>query len=540
MNPHTPDEKVRHEQTEHYPETQSDYAEEEISLKPIIRILWSYRKRMEIAFGAVVAVLIIVVLCGFLFVPNEKVASITFRLVFEGVDKGKYPNGTAFSTAEIIATPVLSEVYANNKLATYFSSFEDFKNSIFMMEANPDVQLLDYEYQTKLSDTKMTPVERARIEAEYKKKRESLSAPIYSLNFRRQGHAAAVPTVLLDKVMQDILATWAKQADQRKGALKYNIPVYSQNILQKDFIESEDYVIGIDILRAKIVRILSSVDQILTLPGASVVRIGPERISLREVRANLEDIARFKLQPLVGMIRASGLSKNPKLLVTYLENQLFQIKLDRDEEHKKIQVLQDGLRTYMSERGGIPVKGAQGAESASSASRMAPLDTPALIPQFGESFLDRIVTFSQQNSDVKYRQELVDKILAEGIPSATLEKEAAYYEDLIKSVKGFEGNRAHSTNEAAAEQAVKGTVAAIDEVVKALNQIGSIYQELCTQNLNPQTVLYSITSPFISRTERLFTLRTAALYGALTLFLALILVPIGCLIHNYFRTEFKN
>jgi hypothetical protein len=537
MNTHNPGEEARQPQAEHHPETQPYYAEKEVSLRPMFRILWSYRKTIEIALGAIIAVLIIAVLGKYLSQSSERIGGLAFRLVFEGVDRGQYPNGTTFSTAEIISTPVLSEVYANNKLESYFPNFDEFKNSVFMMEANPDVQLLDYEYQTRLADTKLSPVDRVRIEAEYKKKRESLSAPIYSLNFRRQERAAAIPTSLLDKVMQDILATWARQADQRKGALKYNIPVYSRNILQKEFVQGEDYIVAVDILRAKVVRISTSIDQLSSLPGASVIRVGPERISLREVKVNLEDILRFKLQPLVGAIRASGISKDPKFLLPYLENQLFQIKLEREEELSKVKTLQDSLRAYMSERGMLPVQGTQAGGTGARAS--GTLETPALIPQFGESFLDRLVALSTQNTDIKYRQELTDKIITEGLPTATLDKEVMYYEDMIKSFRGLGGGA--SNDKSAAVQAVKERMDdAMAGVLKALDQINAIYQELSTQNLNPQTMLYRVTSPFTSRTLRSFSLRSAALYGALTMFLALILVPIGCLIHNYFRSEVKS
>jgi len=434
---------------------------------------------------------------------------------------------------------VMSEVYANNTLERYFPNFEDYKSSVFMMEANRDVELLDLEYQGRLSETKLTPVDRARIEAEYKKKRESLSVPIYSLNFRREERATTIPTSLLNKMLGDVLSTWARQADQRKGALKYNIPVYSRNILQKEFIEAEDYIVGIDILRAKVVRILSSIDQLVRLPGASVIRVGPEHISLGEVRVNLEDTVRFKLQPLIGMVRTSRLSKDPRLLTIYLENQLFQIKLEREEESKKTKTLQDSLRTYMTERGSIAVQGGQqGAASAAGSRASGTLETPALIPQFGESFLDRLVALSTQNSDVKYRQELTDKIIVQGLPSATLDREAMYYEELLKMIKGMDSGGKSATDKTATIQVVKArTDEAMAGVLKALDQINAIYQELSVQNLNPLTMLYKVTSAFSTRTERAFTLRSAALYGALTLFLSLILVPVGCLIHNYFRSE---
>jgi hypothetical protein len=514
--------------------------EDEISFRPIFKTLWGYRKRIALAVTAVMAVFVITVLAVYLLMPSERIASLGFRLTFDGVDKGEYPNGVKFSTSEIISTPVLSDVFATNNLDRYFGNFEDFKNSVFMMESNPDIELLDYEYQAKLADTKLTPVDRARVEAEYQDKRKSLTAPTYSLNLRRQERAVTMPASMINKVLDDILANWAQQADQRKGALKYNIPVYSRNILQKDFIENEDYIVAVDILRAKVVRVLASIDGIATLPGASVIRVGPERISLGEIRVNLEDILRFKLQPLVGMIRQTGLSKDLRLLRAYLDNQLFQIKLEHEEQLKKTTTLQDSLRTYMIEKGTIAVQGGQQAQRGGATAPLSGnLETPALIPQFGESFLDRLVALSTQNSDVKYRQELTDKIIAEGFTGAALDKESMYYDDLMSTLKELKPTSSDqvSAEKTPAVQLIKArTQDAMDGILKALDQINAVYKELSAQNLNPRTMLFTVTQPFSIRTDRALTSRSAAMYGALTLFLALFLAPVGCLMHNYFRS----
>jgi hypothetical protein len=74
-------------------------------------------------------------------------------------------------------------------------------------------------------------------------------------------------------------------------------------------------------------------------------------------------------------------------------------------------------------------------------------------------------------------------------------------------------------------------------VVRALEQANAVYEELSRQNLNPRTNLYTITSPFSITTQRALTLRTLALYGLLTLMMSLLLVPLACLIHHYFRRE---
>jgi hypothetical protein len=109
-----------------------------------------------------------------------------------------------------------------------------------------------------------------------------------------------------------------------------------------------------------------------------------------------------------------------------------------------------------------------------------------------------------------------------------------YYEDMIQTMKGLKTGLGN----VAAVQVVRArTDEAMAGILKALDQINDVYKELSAQNLNPRTMLYTITAPFSTRTDRALTSRSAAMYGALTLFLALFLASVGCLIHNYFRSE---
>ena len=242
-------------------------------------------------------------------------------------------------------------MFETNDLERY-GSYDDFKNSVFVLQSNPELELLSYEYQARLAASGLSPVNRASIEEEFQTRRDSLTDPWFSLNFREAARLSELPPSLVSKVLDDTLATWARQAAERKGALRYNIPVFSKNILRRDLIEAEDYITGIDILRAQVRRIIANIDEIATLPGAAVIRIGEGGTSLAEVRVNLEDILRFQIQPLVGMIRMTGLSRDPESLGRYIDDQLFQISLERAEAETRVVAVQESLRSYMLQRGG--------------------------------------------------------------------------------------------------------------------------------------------------------------------------------------------
>ena len=153
----------------------------------------------------------------------ERLGTLEFRLLFEGASQGQYPNGTPFSSAEITSTPVLTDVFEMNELERY-GSYDDFNNSVFVLQSNPELELLSYEYEAKLAAPELTPVDRAGIEEEFRTKREGLTDPRFSLNLREDARLSSISPSVVSKVLDDTLATWARQADERKGGASVQHP----------------------------------------------------------------------------------------------------------------------------------------------------------------------------------------------------------------------------------------------------------------------------------------------------------------------------
>jgi hypothetical protein len=497
-----------------------------ISFQPLVDVIWSYRRAMR--HGIAAAAVIVLTMLGVLWLrtPTDMFGTMRFRVLFEGADQGKYPNGTPFSSAEIVATPVLKQVFDANELQRYID-FSGFKASMFALESNPGLELLSYEYQTKLGDPKLTPVDRARIEDEFKKKRESLKSADYSLNFRRSEGMRKLPVSLVTKILDATLTEWARQAREQKGALKYDIPIFSNNILQRDVVTREDYLVAVDILRTKVSKILFNIDSISEVPGASLARTGQTRLSLAEIRLNLEDLLRFDIEPSISLIMSSRLSKDPLRAKMYLQDQLRQIVLAREQAQQRIKAVQEPLREYVTQSAGqlgslVDRRGSQ------------PPNAQSIIPQIGESFLKQLVDLSSTSSDAKYRQELTNRVIEEGLKLATLEKEHSYYQALANSLSGWVKTPETSTES-------KALVARLDKsyetVAPSLDDVIRIYEELSTKNLNPGAMLFEVTSPAAVRIERATTVRSLTLLGLLAFGVSIVAILGACLLHSYYRTE---
>jgi len=505
----------------------SDYMDHEILLKPYFETLREYRRVIGAAVVGVAALYLVGVLVVFLAAPAERLGSIQFRLLFEGAEKGEYPNGTLFSASEIVAGPVLTEVFKTNDLQR-FGNYEDFKNSVFVLHSNPELDLLAYEYQARLSDTKLSPVDRARIEDEFRRKREAAVDPVYTISMRRRERLTTLPRDLMSKVLLDILNTWATQADERKGATKYNVDVLSPSILQREILEQEDYLVAIDILRSKTSRVLGTIDEIAKLPGARTIRVGEERVTLADVRAGLEDVIRFKLEPLLGLVRSEGVTRNARALSLYANNQLFQLRQGQQESADRVQALQASVREFSAQRGlSVSDTKAGAAGSAGGAGGAA------VTPQLDQSFLDRIMALSTAQADSEYKRKLTDRVIEESEKMAVRSREAAYYQDLTKELR-TSGGLAVGSREMVA--LIKNRSAeAFAEIVKGIELTATIYRELSALNLNPTTTLFTETGPFTQHTQRSLTVQTVGLYFVLFVMLTLMVVSVGCLIHHAFK-----
>ncbi len=503
----------------------NDWEDEEntISLAEIARTISDYRRAIVLGIAFVVLAWMLGSALLLLKSPTRRVAELPFRLEFKGAERGQYPNGTRFQSSEILSGPVLLAVYRANDLAQ-FMRFEEFRSSLFILEQNEALEQIVREYRSRLADPKLTAVDRERLEQEFAEKRASLSQASYSLVFSSTIKTPAVPQTLQAKVLNDILSTWAEQTVQNKGVVLYDLSILSSAVFERAMLESYDYVITLDMLRSKINRVIGNIDELLEIPGAKVVRTqGAQRVSLAEIKVKLQDMLSFRIQPLVGLVLSKGISKDPTASIQFLETRLRFNELQRNEEERRTQALRDSLTAYL-----------QQASRATSAPETASGNVPqgsgtTVIPQFGESFLDRIMEMSTEGNDLEYRQGMVDALREQSLAVVPLESEAEYYRQLLESLRGFE-SRARPPQDSEIELIRTQVDSVVNGAIQATDQVNQIYTEV-SKNLNPSTVLFSYTAPPSFSMERSVALSRVLLVGLLLVLVSIPLAIAAALIH---------
>lgn len=499
---------------------------EQDSSSPWTPILWQ-RRRLIVAVATIVAVAAV---AAFLLLPTQRMMIQKFRLVFDGAGKGLFPSGVPFGPEDIVSRSVLSEVFEKSQLAQY-GKFDDFQLAFYVSSTpSPRLEALDADFNAKLSNPKLTLVERNQLEKDYADKRNGL---LNSVNLMLNMDidrpiVRAMPATVREKVLNSILGVWAEQAVQRKGATKYQIPVLGKNILQKDFLTDEEYFIAMDILQEKFNKLLATIDGILTLPGAKTFRsAGPDGMRLVEIRSNLEDTLQFKLQPLMNNVRTCGVfRKDKEVTLLYIQGRLFDIMLRKKETADRAKVLAEAVESYSQNRRGLVGEhgtadgGAPGASSLTGKSG----GVTAMIPQLGESFLDRIVDLAGKNTDLAFRQDMTERIAKEGIIQAKQQREETWYKDMLAAFTaefGDAASRPFSPSDAGRAEISASVQGKIDSIFQDLatkaGQVESLYDQITASNLNARTEMYLVQEAAYKETERSLSLVQAAMYGVFLL-----------------------
>jgi hypothetical protein len=507
-------------------EAPAERLEPPVSVSHFFKVLRAYLPIIGLSLATVGIGYVIVALALYIHAPSQRVTTMSFRLEFEGADRGTYPNGTKFSSAEIISTPVLIKTFKDNNLAR-FTTFQKFAHSVFVLESSSEQDTLAREYQSRLSDPRLTAVDRERIQREYELKLASLSKAHYALNYLYPDGSDPIPATVVRKFLHDVLREWADFVSHEQHVLEYRVPVLSPDMVASTRIEDSNPIISTEVLRAKINRVIANIDVLRALPAADLVRSTTNNLSLNDIQIRLDDIVRFRLEPLIHGIAAGQLDDRSATL-RFLETQLAydERQLERQKEVAdaalKAMAMYTGQPREMQPDATVLGTGERGQERGQS---------ETVMPQINDTFFDRLLQITSNSVDREYRQRVADRYRDAAEDIAPLEQAVEYDRSVLALVRGT-GPGAGVTRESVQQQ----IDATRQEVRQLVVQIHQIYKVL-SANLNPTTELITVTGPPTTRVERTLSITRIALYGLLTLFIAFPIILFACLIHNRIREE---
>jgi hypothetical protein len=501
-----------------------------VSISHVVHTIRAYRPAILLSWAAVAIAYLILAVVTVIMAPSQRVTSQHFRIDFDGAQTGRYPNGAKFSTAEIVSTPLLVKVFRENQLDR-FTNFADFSRAVFVLEANAEYENLATEYQSRLADLKLTPMDRDRIQKEWESKAAAIAKSDYSINYLRNPNVPTIPETLVRKVLTDVLNEWASHAIRDQHVLKYQISILSPNVLNELPVGDEDYIVRLQILRSKVVRVINNIDSLALIPSAVLVRTPVDALSLQEIRLRLEEIIRFRLEPLNGIVRASGLIKSPATTLRFLESQLAYDQRGLKAAQDQADSIRQALAVYALDQHALTAETTEA--SAPGRPKPANGNGETVMPQFTDSFIDRLMALTHQAGDVEYRQKLVDDYRTAAAATVPAQQEVQYDQEVLNLVRSAPAGGPTATLGAQVSKDIETSDAEIRQLISRVNEI----DEIVSRNLNPATELFALTAPPTTHTERSLSLSKLALFGALTMLVSLMLIIGACLMHARVREE---
>jgi hypothetical protein len=444
--------------------------------------------------------------------PARWTVSLEFRPLFQGAELGKYPNALPFAPSDIVDPSVVDQVFDANKIQD-FCGRSDFRSAFSVEQRSTELELIDSDYQSRLADTRLTAVDRQRLQDEYQARRAS--APVgYAMTFVRPVECRTLPTAVVLKVVGDVLVTWANDADAKRGVLKQRIKVLTPNVFDIGSSSKQPLFVRANLAWTNVDRVVRNIGEVEVLPGAELVRFGEQHVALAEVRARMEDLEHFQLETLMTSIGTGQDRESLRWVEGALAIATSQLQVAQNRARANL----DALREYsgVAPQPASPRGDTQKSPAAS--------DVQSLTPQIDRTFIDRILEMSQPN--LVFRQELTRAMVKSTLDAVEYQSVVNHYEQLLAALK-TPGSSAPASE---LESRLSEIVAEARDLTR---QFDGLYDEWSRVAFRAAPAMYHTEKPPAVAVVRSIGLATYAAAIALVFFGTLILAALAALVRTH-------
>ncbi len=489
---------------------ENDEPGDEIRIGDFFAPLLQYR---HLIWHATIAATALTVLAGgiyYFWQPVRWSTSLGFQPVFAGAAAGQYPNKLPFSSTDVVDSTVIDQVHAKNHVQDPCAP-GDFRSGFVVEESSSEMLFLDLDYQARLSDTRLSTVDRERLQGEYRARRQAMPVQ-YRLTWLRSDACRNVPAAVATKALGEVLQTWAEDADIKRGVLKLRIAVLTPTVFDTGSVNDQSLLVRADLIHSALIRVIANVREVSRLPGAELVRVGADGASFAQVQARLEDLVQVHLDPL-GAPAGRGLGSDA---IHWVEQSLASATDQQTAAENRANVYQTALREYSGTTAAPAAAGAQRSQN--------PSDVQALTPQIDRTFIDRIVELTAANTS--FRQEMTRSMVEAKVAAVETASRVDHYRQLLATLKS---GAPSSLSVADVDRRLKAVVADAKEQV---TQFNALYDEFSRVSLRSGPSMYRIERPAQVEILKSFTLRSLLILILGVFFGAPFVLAIGCLAHH--------
>ena len=320
----------------------------ELDLRALILLTWSMRVPLLVAF-----LLVTIAYWGYWLASHDSVDVPTYSRVvqfsFDGVEDGRYPNGSPFHIGDLVTPKLLAALYDSHGLGERGVSEAMFASAFAIEPHAPE-----YRYIVNRGEQlaeRGTPAELVALQ-------EQLSAEL-----RRAGSGAArlsfrpLSPLPLDegdigKLLLDLPRLWATEATATYGVFGPDIYVHSPDLFDSAELEAMEYIAALAAIRRKADALLNSVHNMTMVPHANLVRDPESGAGLLDVQDAVHGLM-DRVRRLSATVVQLGLAKDRISVTREYEQRVAGLTAAADVATERVTALQQGLVDFAGADGTV-------------------------------------------------------------------------------------------------------------------------------------------------------------------------------------------
>lgn len=370
-----------------------DQSADEIDLVQLVKDIAKEKKRFLKNGLLALAIWLVLFLAYALITFNPShYYSLVLSLNFPQAAQSKYPNGSAFSTSDIVSNTVLEKVWSENKLADKGIKLQDFQKSLTAIPYTGEINFIDTKYRGLLAQKGLNRTDIEKIETEYRA--EVSQASSKNIKLVLDSGKNSYDLLLASKVLNDIATTWSQTAIEKLGVSRS--PVLD-GLTLNDQMKTESPFIVVNYLNDVVYKAQAIIVQMQQDPNSNSYRDEKSASNLSGLYSKLSEIANYQIDQLDAFVAI-----NTK--ISDLEQLQARYKIQELQDQRKVLLLkaesnQRALSDYTgakNQSGNAELKGRNTANSDSGV-------------QINGDAITKLFSLATESKDAEYRQKLTSE-----------------------------------------------------------------------------------------------------------------------------------
>ena len=503
-----------------------------ISLAPLWELIRKYHRWLEVGLGILLVVGVGLLGALWLVLPKQSRATMDVSFVFPDASSAFYPNKLPFHPEDLLENVLLRRNFQINQVNRWMI-YDDFKSSFSLRQAGQELLALGREFQGKLDDRKLTPVERQKLEEEFRSKLVKIPNTTYQIIWNQKGRSAQlIPTAEIEKILADIPRLWAQEFVEKKMVLLNSTQIPGKMVASSNLDESSFLLTELtDRIRALVV----GLNEIKKLPGIYLASL-PNGRNIADVDLKCLALLEGKLPKIrTQLLQSKATEANLKSLESAFTVQL-QARRDRAQiSNQNVQSARATFQDYLAGRAGGGLQKTKKPETTSAGDKV-PLGNANF--QIGDAFFAKISEFIQNKDGNRYLYQLLENIrdarLASANDASAVLESQFIVDSLSEQNRGTKGDlfvsvtdKISAKNDSLNEfsQTLTDGMNDINDIITQVEQLRAITME---NYGNPQTAMYRVVVPVEETRSSFLTLRNAGLGLGAFVFVGMAGILLAC------------